>query len=76
MSLSASTKLGDSLMKIPMLDVTGSNWVIYKECFVWSIDARGLLEHVDGSTLEPVNPISLRWAAAATVTTSAAVAKT
>ncbi|KAF8179446.1 hypothetical protein BJ912DRAFT_855628, partial [Pholiota molesta] len=55
--MSTSTaKLGDSLMKVPMLDVAGTNWVIYKDRFLWSIDARRLLEHVDGSAMEPRYP--------------------
>ena len=49
-------KLGDDLMKVPKLEVTGSNWVIYKMRFSWSIDARGLLEHIDGSAWEPTKP--------------------
>ena len=48
-----SQKLGDNLMKVPKLDASGSNWVIYKDWFVWAIDARGLLDHVDGSIREP-----------------------
>jgi hypothetical protein len=51
-----SQKLGDNLMKVPKLDASGSNWVIYKDQFVWAIDARGLLDHVDGSIREPTKP--------------------
>ena len=50
-------KLGDDLMKVPKLDVTGTNWVIYKDQFLWSINARGLLKHVDGSGVEPKSPV-------------------
>jgi hypothetical protein len=56
-------KLGDDLMKVPKLEVTGSNWVIYKMRFSWSIDARGLLEHIDGSTWEPTKPSIVKKAA-------------
>jgi hypothetical protein len=49
-------KLGDDLMRVPRLEVSGSNWVIYKDRFCWAIDARGLLEHVDGSGREPTRP--------------------
>jgi len=42
-------KLGDDLMKVPQLNVAGTNWVVYKDRFCWAIDAQGLLEHVDGS---------------------------
>ena len=54
--MSTSMKLGDDLMKVPKLDVSGSNWVIYKDQFTWAIDARGLLDHVDGSSWGPPMP--------------------
>ena len=54
--MSTSTKLGDDLMKVPLLNVAGTNWVVYKDRFCWAIDARGLLEHVDGSEREPTRP--------------------
>jgi hypothetical protein len=47
-------------MKVPKLDVGGMNWVVYKDRFLWSINARGLLEHVDGSEGEPVCPVKPR----------------
>ena len=47
--MSSTTKLGDEFLCVPKLDVTGTNWVIYKDRFLWSIDAHGLLEHIDGS---------------------------
>ncbi|KAF8055422.1 hypothetical protein FPV67DRAFT_1363413, partial [Lyophyllum atratum] len=56
----SSTKLGDDFLRIPKLDVSGSNWVIYKDRLLWSVDARGLLDHLDGSESEPVDPISDR----------------
>src|SRR6266545_119648 len=54
------SKLGDDLMRVPKLEVSGTNWVVYKDRFLWSIDARGLLEHVDGSEKEPVCPVKPR----------------
>ena len=54
--MSTSAKLGDDLMKVPKLDVAGSNWVIYKTRFLWAIDARGLLDHIDVSAWEPSRP--------------------
>ena len=52
----STTKLGEDFMKIPWLNVAGTNWVIYKDHFLWAIDVRGHLNHVDGSTKEPVDP--------------------
>ena len=52
----STTKLGEDFMKIPWLDVASTNWVIYKDCFLWAIDACRHLDHVDGSTKEPVDP--------------------
>jgi hypothetical protein len=55
------SKLGDDLMKVPKLEAGGVNWVVYKDRFLWSVDARGLLEHVDGSEREPVCPVKPRF---------------
>lgn len=57
MSTTSSIKLGDDFLRIPKLDVSGSNWVIFKARFQWALDARGLLDHVDGTATEPVDPI-------------------
>ena len=56
--MSTTAKLGDDFLCILKLDVSGSNWVIFKDCFLWSIDARGLTEHLDGTAEAPSNPIS------------------
>ena len=37
------SKLGDDLMRVPKLEVGGTNWVVYKDRFLWSIDACGHL---------------------------------
>ena len=55
--MSVSTKLGDEFLRIPKLDVSGTNWVIFKDRFTWALDARGILDHIDGSAKEPVDPI-------------------
>jgi hypothetical protein len=55
--MSISTKLGDEFLKTPKLDVTGTNWVIYRDRLLWSVDARGLLEHLDGTGEQPEDPI-------------------
>ena len=52
-------KLGDEFLRIPKLDVSGSSWVIFKDRFIWALDARGILDHVDGTSKEPANPISV-----------------
>ncbi|KAG6912993.1 hypothetical protein DXG01_010521, partial [Tephrocybe rancida] len=56
----SSTKLGDDFLRIPKLDVSGTNWVIYKDRLMWSIDARRLLEHINGTAEAPPDPISNR----------------
>jgi hypothetical protein len=55
--MSITTKLGDDFLRIPKLDVSGSNWVIYKERFTWALDARGILDHIEVASVEPVNPV-------------------
>ena len=55
--MSVSTKLGDEFPRIPKLEVSGTNWVIYKERFTWALDARGIVDHIDGTGKEPVDPV-------------------
>ena len=31
--------------------------MIYKDHFYWAIDARGILDHIDGTGAEPADPI-------------------
>ena len=56
--MTTTSKLGDEFLRIPKLDVSGSNWVLYKERFFWALDARAILSHIDGTGNEPVDPVS------------------
>src|ERR1700678_1548094 len=56
--MSTTTKLGDKFLRIPKLEVSGTNWVIYKDRFAWFLDARGILSHIDGTGIEPKDPIA------------------
>jgi len=56
--MSTSTKLGDEFLRIPKLEVSGTNWVIFKDRFTWALDARSILDHIDGTGEEPKDPIS------------------
>ena len=55
--MTTTSKLGDEFLRIPKLDVSGSNWVLYKERFFWALDARAILDHVDGTSEEPADPV-------------------
>ena len=55
--MTTTTKLGDEFLRIPKLDILGSNWVLYKEWFCWALDARAILNHVDGTDIEPADPV-------------------
>ena len=55
--MTTTSKLGDEFLRIPKLDVSGSNWVLYKERFFWALDARSILDHVDGTGAEPIDPV-------------------
>ena len=68
MSFSTTTKLGDEFLHVPKLDVAGINWVVYKDRFLWSIDARGLLDHLKGTEVEPTEPIDATIRAAVATT--------
>ena len=56
--MSTSAGLSDESLRIPKLEIFRTNWVIYKERFVWALDARGIVDHIDGTGSEPVDPIS------------------
>ena len=58
--MTTTSKLGDEFLRIPKLDVSGSNWVLYKERFFWALDARAILDHVDGTGEEPIDPVPPR----------------
>ncbi|PPQ86723.1 LOW QUALITY PROTEIN: hypothetical protein CVT26_004429 [Gymnopilus dilepis] len=58
MSTTTTVKLGDDFMKVPRLDEAGKNWVVYKDRFLWSIDARGYVHHVDGTSYAPPDPVA------------------
>lgn len=51
-----SIKLGDDHVRVPKLDVGGTNWVLYKERLTWAADAKGLAGHLDGTSIQPVAP--------------------
>ncbi|KIK16308.1 hypothetical protein PISMIDRAFT_269806 [Pisolithus microcarpus 441] len=57
--MSFETKLGDEFLKVPKLAAEGTNWVTYKDRLLWSVEARGLGGHLDGSETEPEDPKSL-----------------
>ena len=56
--MSTTGKLGYEFLQIPKLEVSGTNWVIYKDWFTWSLDACGILDHIDRSGKEPKDPIA------------------
>lgn len=52
----STNKLGDDYLRVPRLDVLGSNWIIYKDRLRFAADARGYLAHLDNSKKAPVHP--------------------
>ena len=50
--MSTSVKLGDEFLQIPKLEVSGTNWMIFKDHFTWALDARGILDHIDMAAME------------------------
>ncbi|PPQ93917.1 hypothetical protein CVT25_008031 [Psilocybe cyanescens] len=54
--MSVTNKLGDDFLRIPKLDAAGTNWVVYRDRFLLSIDACGLGEHLDSTGEAPTNP--------------------
>ena len=64
---SNNVKLGDGSVRVPKLELGGSNWVLYKDRLLWAADAKGYRNHLDGTVTEPVAP----QAQAATAETAA-----
>ena len=56
--MSTSTKLGDEFLRIPKLDLSGKNWVIFKDWFTWALDTQCMMDHIDSTRREPADPIS------------------
>ncbi|KAG2344600.1 hypothetical protein BDR05DRAFT_881823 [Suillus weaverae] len=58
MSIS-NTELGDDFLHVPKLIADGENWMIYKDRLSWSVNARGLLGHLEGTEKKPIDPSTL-----------------
>ncbi|KAG2147466.1 uncharacterized protein EDB93DRAFT_1085514 [Suillus bovinus] len=56
---SSNAKLGDDFLHVPKVVVDRENWMTYKDRLSWSVDARGFLEHLDGTEKKPVDPSTL-----------------
>jgi hypothetical protein len=50
-------KLLEFFAHIPKLDIDGSNWVIFKDRFIFAAAAAALKGHIDGTAKQPVNPL-------------------
>ncbi|THH02199.1 hypothetical protein EW026_g594 [Hermanssonia centrifuga] len=53
---SSETKFGKDYLCVPHLDVSGANWIIYKDRLQFAADARGYLDHIDGTKTIPIPP--------------------
>ena len=49
----ANGKVLEFFTKIPKLEANGSNWVIFKDCFLFAVAAASLSSHIDGTGAEP-----------------------
>ncbi|KAG1734690.1 uncharacterized protein EDB91DRAFT_1056821 [Suillus paluster] len=67
---SSSTKLGDDFLRIPKLIADRENWMTYKDRLSWSVDARGLLGHLEGTEKKPVDPLMLSGRGASWIPTT------
>ena len=47
----------DSYLRVPKLNATGTNWVIFKDRLRFAADARGYLDHIDSADSAPVEPV-------------------
>ena len=54
---SSNSKLLEFFIHIPKLEVDSSNWVIFKDRFLFAAAAASLKGHIDGTGKPPVNPV-------------------
>src|ERR1700735_5250802 len=54
---SNNSKLLQFFVQIPKLEVDGSNWVIFKDRFLFAAAAASLKGHIDGTGKPPSNPV-------------------
>ena len=50
---SSNSKLLKFFVHIHELEIDGSNWVIFKDCFLFAATAASLKGHVDGMDIAP-----------------------
>ena len=51
--LSSNSKLLEFFVHIPKLEIDGSNWVIFKDRFLFAATAAALKGHIDGTDIVP-----------------------
>src|SRR5277367_5246867 len=54
--MSTNNKQLEFFARIPKLEADGSNWVIFKDRFLYAAEAASLKDHVDGTRAAPVAP--------------------
>ncbi|KAI0739283.1 hypothetical protein C8Q80DRAFT_1112988, partial [Daedaleopsis nitida] len=68
--MSTTVKLGnDDSVRVPRLEASGGNWVLFKARLTWAADVKGVAGHLDGTSQEPTAPAG---ATALTVTAAPA----
>ncbi|KAF8211154.1 hypothetical protein K438DRAFT_2010757 [Mycena galopus ATCC 62051] len=55
-TLSSTAKLGKYFAKLPSCKADGTNWVFFRDCFLFALDAAGLGDHFDTTAAMPVTP--------------------
>jgi hypothetical protein len=52
----SNSKLGEYFVRLPKCNADGSNYIVYRDRFVFAIEAAGLKDHVDVSKTAPTAP--------------------
>ncbi|KAF7355977.1 hypothetical protein MVEN_00927100 [Mycena venus] len=55
-TFSSTTKLGKYFTKLPACKANGTNWVFFRDRFLFTLDAAGLSEHFDTIAAAPIAP--------------------
>jgi hypothetical protein len=55
-TFSSTAKLGEYFAKLPACKADGTNWVFFRDRFLFALDTAGLSKHFDTTAAAPIAP--------------------
>ncbi|KAJ7616214.1 hypothetical protein DFH06DRAFT_1013108, partial [Mycena polygramma] len=65
-TFSLTAKLGEYFTKLPACKADGTNWVFFRDRFLFALDAAGLSDHFETTSAAPEPPVMVDTAAPTT----------